>query len=501
MKDLEKTGKAFVMTTHRPLSSRLPAAMQYLVEPRSFSVLRPWEDLRIKATIGSGVEDHNRLPDDHVHGRASDVVYGYIGGYCLTGVGTHAVTVDVDDGSNPTVVATFDLTGTDPDIQFTGATYTVGPNGDHATMAAAISAADGQADNLRIQFQRGETHLPATVTKGRNVYLGGFGTGADPIIDVTGGSIRFNDNVVDGDCTVTGLELVGSLNLEDVTDAVSRTRTSIETAGFGAGELLGSLTVHNNKIHKVGHGISAERSRHLYFVNNEYTDMNNYFCLHGDGIGTHTVLGLHMHQNPDAVRANNKAETVAPFAPDHSGIRISRPFLPCCFHQISGYVNYSWIGEGTQAVLRWGQSHQASGQMLNAAQIVAETFLGGTGGDNKNAPMSVIARIDKAQVIPSVKGNLSLNSAGVYVTNLIQTMPDRLYEETRVPTTAIGRQPDGNPQSVIHAVRFSGGAGTKMNLSPLDAVTSVSASDAKLRGTPYVESGSFAGGDATGVIL
>jgi hypothetical protein len=136
--------------------------------------------------------------------RNLNVSYGKIAAHVYTAPGTYTVTCHAFDTQGNWGVATFSVTVANPDTFFAGnRTIYFNPPGDSvypgaiggstqtntaSTANSAISAAP--AGMVRVLFKRGATYTnPAPLgQRNRSVFYGTYGTGADPIIDITAGS-------------------------------------------------------------------------------------------------------------------------------------------------------------------------------------------------------------------------------------------------------------------------------------------------------------------------
>lgn len=487
------TGSASVTIHASKTSGTFPCNVELLIEPKGFSDLEPHK-LRIKSTAGSGVSDHDRLPATHPWGRGASVVYGYVPAFCFTSAGTHTITVEVTDGTN-TASNTVDITVSDPSTLYSSNTHTIGSDGgdDYATFAAALAAVTN-AEYVRYQFRRGESHvIGSNITKGKNIYIDAFGSGADPVLQ---GSLVLRDNSLDGQITVTGVDLEGQFDPTDNTQSTDYNREAIQQSSISSGEFIGELVVSDVGFTGFGKAIAADRIRQIGFANVRYTDNFDYFALISPPAGTFSIVGADLAQNPNTIRGQGKGVP----EPDHYGFRFSNCFAPAAFHQLNGYCPYNWSGDGrgSQAMIRWCMSNNSSGQMMSASQIVSEGELGGTPSDNQETIMAGMAVLDKFICFPATDGNLAANAGGVTLRNGICTFGGREYEAARAPSTFIGRENTKPSPNTHWLVEFNNGSGDENEILPVDDVTGLSLTDGKLRGFLHIESGSFAGGDAAG---
>jgi hypothetical protein len=137
--------------------------------------------------------------------------YGYNASHRFQSSGSVRLTITDNDGtaaSTTRTVTKASYSSTDYYIDATGGSDSndgLTSGAAMQTIAAAITEAGASTDNVRFLLKRGETFtLGGTATfSGDNLYIGGYSTGADPII--TGAAVRFNGS----DVLVEGIQNVG----------------------------------------------------------------------------------------------------------------------------------------------------------------------------------------------------------------------------------------------------------------------------------------------------
>lgn len=152
-------------------------------------------------------------------------------------------------------------------------------------LAALIGTYMASGSSKRLLLKRGDTFNVAStpvVSSTGPSYIGAFGTGADPIVEITGDCPAISINA--SDCRVSGLYIDGN--------AGTSSRGVQIAAAAGT---ITQLTVINNTITDVQHGvITRERTSNLedqvFVVNNNIIDTNN-FCVYAQTATRFAMLG------------------------------------------------------------------------------------------------------------------------------------------------------------------------------------------------------------------
>jgi len=151
----------------------------------------------------------------------------------------------------------------------------------------------------RILFKRGDTFdcsYQAEPTTTGGVYIGAFGTGAAPIVDIT------------GDCPAISLSASDYRILDLYIDGNAGANSRGVQVANAAGA-VSQITVLNNTITDVQHGVilrdrTASLEDQVFIVGNEVTDTSN-FCLYPQTVTNVAILGNNISAKTGATGVHN----------------------------------------------------------------------------------------------------------------------------------------------------------------------------------------------------
>jgi len=207
-----------------------------------------------------------------ISGKSKNAAFGHVAGHVFETPGTYRVTLNVSDGASVSNDYYVDITVTDPDTVYSGASticfsntsdFTGAPSGSTQVTTSSFNTAMGYAaSNIRLLFKRGDTFTNTSqnsLSSISGLYIGAFGTGTtpddrgiysnNPSIDCSGTSNVFvPTNVTDWrmehleftDTTSTGAGVVGNAN----TGNSLHTFNKLKITGFNAS--IGSYHYNNN---------------------------------------------------------------------------------------------------------------------------------------------------------------------------------------------------------------------------------------------------------------
>lgn len=311
------------------------------------------------------------LDNAPIWGNDRDVAYGPATAHVFSQPGTYLVTCTAHDGENLPRSETIEIEVADPANVFSGTkTAVVSTAGNFAGapagaqqftgINAALSAMRGDQD-YRILLRRGEVYtddlfVDETSGSGKRILLGAFGTGINPLLDMSAsGSYGISwdvDNGVANELMVRDIDVLGDYDPR-------LTGQGANNSGGGVDYRSKSLTAHKtiwgchfkNSGNETINISTSENMRFVYVGNSWFDGWRNYGALVSDG-GNVAFCGTKIKQPTGSRNGRGKNNDW----PDHGPFRLSRPtgptlFVNCdltSFNDWSTGSNYSM-----QPVIRW----------------------------------------------------------------------------------------------------------------------------------------------------
>lgn len=405
------------------------------------SVDSPYHDLHFTWDFADAGAFEN-VASDLPWGRSKNSAYGPVACHVFEAPGVYTVTCVARDGVNLPRVATLTVTVDDPDTVFAGdATAVISASGDFSgkppdavefTTFSAAFAATKSKSHQRYLFRAGETFVNPHVAiggSGERLYIGRFGTGADPVFDNQGD---------------TGVDCAGSTNrIETVVTGLDirlpyTPSNPAATAPEGLGVVLGNgatlagfktvsgVTIRGAKSGIYGFGSEADPMQQLYLGDVSIRDWYDYGILLPDA-GYVGLAGVEVLQDGAAI--NGSGKNVSPYWADHGPFRISRQAGPVCGNLCDLKSFNSWAAtsgdRSFQPTFRCNTGQ--TDQKISLDRVRSEggplTTHNATGGSS-NRPM--YALVDKAHIVLSdhtIYG-LQLLRGGTTFRNAIVVVPN-----------------------------------------------------------------------------
>ncbi len=378
---------------------------------------------------------------------------------------TYAVTCTAHDGENPARSEVIDISVNDPNAVFAGAdTAVVSQASDFAgaplgaaqftSVAAARTHLSGR-QNARLLLRAGESFggidISETGGSGRRYYVGRFGTGARPVINLTtsGDGVGFSTGGANStsfeELIVNGLDIRGTYDAS----AASPINTSAVGINFSNASRLAHKTVWDCRIEGVDRGVLVfgptqftTPARNFYMGDTYITNWLDYavFC---DDAGDFGLSGCRAQQAPEARNAPSKNSS--PYHPDHGPFRISRAWGTTVFSNCDFASFNDWSSnEGSspnfnrsnsfQPIIRWNTGNGGADPELVVDRFRGEggpfrlfngvSIDGSSGGPSTRNPAWVVA--DRVHhVMPDHPPNSpNLPLGGTTVRNATFVVPD-----------------------------------------------------------------------------
>lgn len=404
-------------------------------------IVSPYHDLHFTWDF-SDAGAFGNIASDLPWGRGRNTAYGPVACHVFGTPGVYTVTCTARDGVNPPRSETVTITVADPDTVFAGdETAVISGSGnfagkpagasEFASFAAALTATQGKS-RQRYLFRAGETFVNPHVViggAGEQLYVGRFGTGANPVFDNTGDTgVDFSGSSGRAETVVTGLDIRLPYAPEN----------PAATAPEGLGVVLGNgarlsgfktvsgVTIRGAKTGIHGFGTEADPLEHVYLGDISIRDWYDYGILLPDA-GYVGLAGAEIAQNGDTI--NGSGKNAAPYWADHGPFRISRQAGPVCGNLCDLKSFNSWAGlsgdRSFQPTFRCNTGQLD--QKINLDRVRSEggplTTHNATSGST-NRPM--YALVDKAHIVLSdhpIYG-LQLLRGGTTFRNVIAVVPD-----------------------------------------------------------------------------
>lgn len=292
--------------------------------------------------------DFTALGNAPIWGSDRNVGYGPHGTHVFSDPGTYVVTYTAHDGETSST-ASLTISVEDPDLVFAGSdTAVVSGAGDftgkpagaseHLTIASALAALSGKT-RARLLLRRSESFtdpisIDETSGAGRKYAIGAFGTGARPLLDMSGSGqdgvkVEASPNTFD-EIMVRDIEIIGTYDPTAASQPVKPSGAGINLQGVGNRKPLNAhKTVWDVDMSNLGaQGVACdgnsttEPNRFLYLGNLRCIGWFDYGILAGDG-GDWGISGCTFQQPTGTY--NGQGKSTAPWWPDHGPFRLSRP--------------------------------------------------------------------------------------------------------------------------------------------------------------------------------
>jgi len=410
------------------LSGTAPMGNLFFAETASPAarVVHPYHDIE---SVWSFDDPGNfiALGNAPVWGTDRNLAYGPRATHVHSSPGQYVVTCTSHDGENAPRSETIAVTVNNPDTVFAGTdTAVVSQAGNFAgkpsgaaeftSVAAAISHLAGRA-NARLLLRAGESFgggvsISQTGGSGRRLYVGAFGAGAKPILNL--GASQDGVRIATGasnfvEVIVEGLDIRGVYDPTATSQPTNVTSLGIDFRNCG---LATHKTVWNCEISGVNMGVRLDGTnsfvtyqKNFYMGNTQIIGWLDYGVFSGDA-GNWGLSGCTIQQPRGTVNSNGKAS--APFYPDHNPLRISRAWDTVVISNNDWTSFNDWSANNDsrnmQPILRWNTGNggadpelvldrfRGEGAMLRLYNAVANDTGGGP-PSTKNPAWIVADRI------------------------------------------------------------------------------------------------------------
>jgi len=314
---------------------------------------------------------------------------------------TYTVTCTCHDGENPARSEMITVTVNDPNTVFSGSDTAVvsqasdfsgAPPGaaQFTSIAAARSHLSGRA-SARLLLRAGETFgggidISESGGSGRKYYVGRFGAGERPIINIgSDDGVRFNTG--GGGSTNFDELIVTGLDIRGPYDPTTATASTTFPSGNGVSFFNASRSAHKTiwdcRITGTNLGVYADGGvnfttpqRLVYIGNTRIESWANYGVFSGDA-GDWGLSGCTIAQPTGTINGRGQGQGYA----DHGPFRISRAFGVVVVSNCDFVNMNSWSGNddnrAMQSVFRWntGNGEDGNGDPVEP-ELVMDRFRG-----------------------------------------------------------------------------------------------------------------------------
>ncbi len=322
--------------------------------------------------------DFDMLDNAPIWGTDRNTAYGPTTAHVFSQPSVYTVTCTAHDGENPARSETIEIVvdsatdifaGSKTAVVSTASDFTDAPSGalQYTSINAAVSAMQGNQD-YRILLRRGETHfddifIDETSGSGKRILLGAFGSGYNPVIDLTaGGSYGVSWDVENG---VASELMVRDIDVYGVYDPRFAGQGSNNSGGgvdYRSKALVAHKTIWGCHFKNSGNetiNISTNNDMKNVYVGNCWFDgWRNYGALVSDG-GNIAFCGTKIKQPTGTRNGAGKNNDWA----DHGPFRLSRPTGPTVFVNcdLASFNDWSTGSNNSfQPVIRWNGGDGAS---------------------------------------------------------------------------------------------------------------------------------------------
>ncbi|MEL7460359.1 MAG: hypothetical protein AAGJ39_05325, partial [Pseudomonadota bacterium] len=319
------------------------------------------------------------LDNAPIWGNDRNVAYGPVTAHVFSQPGTYLVTCTAHDGESAPRSETIEIlvesasdvfAGSKTAVVSTASNFAGAPSGAQQfnSINAALNVMEGNQD-YRILLRRGETYtddlfVDETSGSGKRILLGAFGTGANPLLDMSAsGSYGVSWDVENGvadELMVRDIDVLGEYD-------PTLTGQAANNAGGGVDYRSKSLLTHKtiwgchfkNSGNETINISTNDNMKNVYVGNSWFDGWRNYGALVSDG-GDVAFVGTKIKQPTGTRNANGKNNDWA----DHGPFRLSRPTGPTVFVNTDLTSFNDWSSATSnyslQPVIRWHGGDGAS---------------------------------------------------------------------------------------------------------------------------------------------
>ncbi|MGD1882779.1 MAG: PKD domain-containing protein [Paracoccaceae bacterium] len=430
-----------IRITSTRTTATAPAGFVFSAEVDGMGVLDPSKELHWEWNYGDPGSVHKRMRPDFatVHGINANVSYDHVGAHTYERPGDYGVTLTVTDrAGNRFTSDPYIVTLEDPDVVFAGTrticiapsgTTTGGPDGARYVVSwGSAKSHYSTSSRVRLLLERGQTHPNINLDRPREMQIGAFGTGADPIIPERM-FLQWHDGDEAG-YAIWGVEFNDGYDPSAPPDFVPKNAIDISVQ---------DLTVHDCRFSGFMTHISPGGPQRWVLSSTECTNWGNFAFFQNDA-REHAIIGCTLAQNPMTLRVPGKAEGAAPFYADHGPYRTNRMNGDCAIVQSDLFSTNAWPGNSistgflsTQNTIQLCVRPNAVGEpgyAMNFSQCLSEgaAFYFGPTAGNDGTP-AIDLKVSKSVHVIACGGMMGSGFGGVLFENNVVIMGAQRVEK------------------------------------------------------------------------